>query len=92
MKCQFESTRCLGSPLSEPNCAKGDTLIVGNPKLYVVAPVSNPIDDGSKLRSSGKNPSANRFHPSRASFTTVGVSVATSEIDTSCTRVGVNVL
>ena len=42
--------------------------------------------------SSGKNPSAKRFHPRRASFTWLEFTTLTYEIETSWTRVGVCVL
>src|SRR5580704_3094302 len=98
--CQLESTRCRGSEWLAPSCGKPLTSITGNPWLEVTAPVQpatvvaaqRPTLLGSKLWSCGKKPSANRFQPSRASFTLVGESTLTYEIETSCTLVGVNVL
>src|SRR5580692_7632550 len=98
--CQFVSTRCFGVEWFAPNCANGPTLITGSPEFESDGPVQsavlvaahNPTLLGSKLRSCGKNPSAKRFHPNRASFTFVGEITRTYEIATSCTRVGVYVL
>src|SRR5271156_5060737 len=98
--CQLESTRWRGSEWLAPSCEKGPTSITGNPWLEITAPVQSPVVVaahsptllGSKFWSCGKNPSAKRFQPSRASFTLVGESTLTYEIETSCTLVGVNVL
>src|SRR5580692_7326714 len=95
--CQFESTRCRGSEWFAPSCEKPLTSITGNPWFEVTVPVQpatlvaaqSPTLLGSKLWSCGKNTSAKRFQPSRASFTLVGESTLTYEIETSCTLVGV---
>src|SRR5690349_6610496 len=93
MKCQFESTRDLGTELVAPITENPPTLILGNPKSNPeVTPVSIPIEFGLKPLSSGKNPSTNRFQPSRASFTWFAFTTFTYESETSCTRVGVTVL
>ena len=68
---------------AEQDCSRDANRIFGNPKLYWSAfgvpgaTVFSPMEVGSKLRSCGKKPSAKRFHPSRASFTTVGEMVET---------------
>src|ERR1035438_5163624 len=92
MKCQLESTRLRGTLGVEPITENWPTEIFGSPKSYDVTPVSRPIDEGSKVLSSGKNPSTNRFHPSRASFTCAEFTILTYDSDTSCTVVGVVVL
>ena len=70
MKCQFASTRFRGTPLVAPICEKLPTLMAGNPPSYgPPTPVFKPMDDGLKLWSSGKKPSAKRFQPNRASLT-----------------------
>ena len=50
------------------------------------------MDAGLKLLSSGKNPSAKRFQPKRASFTCDEFTTFTHDSETNCTRVGVTVL
>ncbi len=55
----------------------GQTEIVGSAFGVPGATVFSPIEVGSKLRSCGKNPSAKRFHPSRASLTMDGEIVET---------------
>src|SRR5690242_10973181 len=93
MKCQLESTRDRGTELVAPITEKFPTVIFGRPKSNGEAtPVFSPIDEGSKLLSSGKKPSTKRFQPSRASFTWLALTTFTYESDTSCTRVGVTVL
>src|SRR5215475_6926642 len=93
MKCQFESTRERGTEFVAPMTENPETLIFGRPKSNgEVTPVFKPIDEGSKLLSSGKNPSLNLFHPSRASFTCEAFTTFTHDSETSCTRVGVIVL
>src|SRR5215813_2641302 len=92
-KCQLESTRARGTEFVAPITEKPATLIFGNPKSNGdVTPVFRPIEEGSKLWSSGKKPSTKRFHPSRVSFTWLGLSTLTNDNETSCTRVGVTVL
>src|SRR5581483_1117799 len=92
MKCQLASTRLRGTPLVAPICEKPPTLIAGSPPSYVPTPVFKPIELGLKDWSCGKNPSANRFHPKRASFTWFELTTFTYESETNCTRVGVTVL
>src|SRR6267378_4548276 len=93
MKCQLESTRARGTEFVAPITEKPCTLIFGKPKSNGdVTPVFSPIDEGSKLRSSGKKPSTNRFHPRRASFTWFAFITFTYESEINCTRVGVIVL
>src|SRR5271156_1459434 len=95
--CQFESTRCRGSEWLAPICANPDTSITGSPESAdpdpeqsaVEVAAHNPIELGWKAASCGKNPSANRFQPRRASFSIVGERIRTYDNDTSCTRVGV---
>src|SRR5579863_29350 len=92
MKCQFVSTRSLGTLAVAPGFAKPVTPINGKPPLNALTPVSRPIELGRKLWSCGKKPSANRFQPSRASFTWDEFTTLTYDRDTNCTRVGVVVL
>src|SRR5438270_9609515 len=94
MKCQFESTRERGTEVVAPITEKAPlaTLIFGKPKSKgEVTPVSNPMEAGLNVWSSGKNPSAKRFQPRRASFKDVPI-ILTYDSETSCTRVGVMVL
>src|SRR5947209_1132765 len=92
MKCQFVSTRWRGTLEVAPITEKLPTEILGKPKLNDVTPVSKPIELGLRVLSSGKNPSAKRFHPRRASFTSEAFTTFTYDSETSCTRVGVTVL
>src|SRR5277367_5977118 len=75
-----------------PSWGNTSADITGSPRSNPVAPVSSPIEAGSNFWSWGKNPSAKRFQPARASVSTEGETVVTYEIETSCTRVGVAVL
>src|ERR1700752_3474727 len=83
--CQFESTRWRGSEWFAPSWEKLPTSITGSPWFEVTAPVQpavllaaqSPTLLGWKLWSCGKNPSAKRFQPSRASLTLVGESTLT---------------
>src|ERR1039457_3224959 len=92
IKCQLVSTRCRGTPALAPILEKPPTEISGNPPLKELVPVSNPIEVGLKLLSCGKNPSAKRFHPKRASLTSAELTIFTHDRATNCTRVGVTVL
>src|ERR1700693_3617727 len=97
------STRCRGSPEVAPNCEKnpappvafGARIMMGRPLESQVpndaGTLQNPMLLGLKLLSCGKKPSAKRFQPYRNSFTLVGESTLTKEMETSCTRVGVTV-
>src|ERR1700677_224816 len=75
--CQFESKRWRGVEWFAPNWAKPLTSITGRPEFDALGPVQAAVEVaaqsptllGSKAWSCGKNPSANRFQPSRASFT-----------------------
>src|SRR5262252_8027204 len=82
-------TRTIGKPESCNPPVVGQML--GSPP-GICPCAQSPMEVGWKLRSCGKNPSANRFQPYRSSLTLLFPRVCTYDSETSCTRVGVIVL